>query len=296
MRFDDLEVELVSDGGVRVDAGGTFGLVPRALYRSAFEPDEHNTIPMVLTCLLVRSRGKTILIDTGLGDKLTPSEVDRWRLTRQDGGLLATLASRGVLPEDVDIVLNTHLHADHCGGNTRWESDKPVSAFPRAEYWVQRMEWADACHPDARTQGTYLADNYAPLVAEGRMRLLHGDTPVTDQVSCVVTPGHTRGHQSIMLRAGDWRGLYVADMATYAVHMVRTGWLTAYDVLPLENVATKLRWQRWAVEHDAWLFFEHDPQTRIARLKECGGRLGIETVEAAESLSASLPTPRLPRG
>ncbi len=290
MRFDDLELDLVSDGGVRVDAGGPFGLVPRALYESIFEPDENNTVPMVLTCLLVRSRGKTILIDTGLGDKLTPAEVDRWRLTRPEGGLIASLASHGVRPEDVDVVLNTHLHADHCGGNTRFEGDALVPAFPRAEYWVQRIEWAEASRPDARTQGTYLADNYALLVAQGRMRLLHGDAPVTDQVSCVVTPGHTRAHQSIVLRAGEWRGLYVADMATYAVHMARTAWLTAFDVLPLENIATKQRWQRWAVEHDAWLFFEHDPETRIARLKDPGGRLAIERVETSEQLSASPPT------
>lgn len=286
MRFDDLEVELVSDGSVRVDPGGPFGLVPRALYKSTFEPDDRNTIPMLLTCLLVRSRGKTIVIDTGLGDKLPPSEIERWQLKRQGGGLLASLASHGVLPEDVDIVLNTHLHADHCGGNTRSEGDRSVPVFPRAEYWVQRMEWADASHPDVRTQGTYLADNFAPLVAEGRMRMLHGDAPVTDQVRCVVTPGHTRGHQSIMFQAGDWRGLYVADMATYAVHMVRTGWLTAYDVLPLENIATKQRWQRWAVERGAWLFFEHDPQTQIARLRESDGRLVIERIEAAEPLNA----------
>jgi glyoxylase-like metal-dependent hydrolase (beta-lactamase superfamily II) len=296
MRFEDLEIELVSDGGVRVDAGGPFGLVPRALYESIFEPDENNTLPMVLTCLLVRSRGKTILIDTGLGDKLSPAEVDRWKLSRPEGGLIESLASHGVRPDDVDIVLNTHLHADHCGGNTRFEGDALVPVFPRAEYWVQRMEWAEAYHPDARTQGTYLADNFAPLMPLGRLRLLHGDTLVTDQVSCVVTPGHTRAHQSIVLRAGEWRGLYVADMATYAVHMSRTAWLTAYDVQPLENVATKRRWQLWAIEHDAWLFFEHDPVTQIARLTEDGGRLRIEKVETSVQVSASLPTPRPPRG
>jgi glyoxylase-like metal-dependent hydrolase (beta-lactamase superfamily II) len=282
MKVGDLEFWVISDGVTRVDAGGMFGLVPRTLFSEHHIPGEDNTVAMVLNCLLVRSRGLTILIDTGLGTKLGPDERGRWVLERPSGGIVEGLARVGVEPEDVDIVVNTHLHWDHCGGNTHLVGDRPEATFPRASYWVQRMEWADATHPDARTRGTYLADNYAPLEDRGQLTLLHGDAPITDQVRCVVTRGHTRGHQSVILEADGWSGMYVADMASYAVHLARTAWLTAYDVEPTENVRTKERWQRWAVETGAWLFFEHDPSTRVARLTERGGRLELDPIEAKE--------------
>jgi glyoxylase-like metal-dependent hydrolase (beta-lactamase superfamily II) len=279
IEFQDLSFAVISDGTVWADAGGPFGLVPRVLYSHYLEPDSRNRIPMTLQCLLVKSAGKNILIDTGLGTKLTPEAVEQWGLERPNGTLIDDLAREGVAPEDIDIVLNTHLHADHCSGNTFSADGEVRPSFPNAEYWVQRIEWAEAVHPDARTRGTYFGVNFDVLQREGRMRLLHGDTPVTEHVSCVVTPGHTRGHQSILLQSGGWRGLYVGDMASYAVHMQRTAWLTSYDVLPLENIHSKERWQRWALEHDAWLFFEHDPEVKAARLAEHDGRLKIEKVD-----------------
>jgi glyoxylase-like metal-dependent hydrolase (beta-lactamase superfamily II) len=169
-------------------------------------------------------------------------------------------------------VVNTHLHADHCSGNTRLQDGQLVPVFPRATYLVQRLEWAEAVNPDARTRGTYFGENYMPLLETGQLELLHGEIELTDQVRLVVTPGHTRGHQSVVLESGAWHGLYLGDMASYAVHFEREGWVTAYDVLPLESVATKARWQSWAAEHDAWLFFEHDPAIPIGRLESQGGR------------------------
>lgn len=289
MRFGDLEIDLVSDGMVWLDAGGPFGLVPRELFQRVFPLQPDNTVPMSLTCMLVRSRGKKILIDTGLGTKRKAEERERWRLVRAEGDLLQALAKLGISPQDIDIVINTHLHTDHCGGNTTYQGDAIVATFPRAEYWVQRVEWAEACHPDARTRGTYFDENFGPLMEEGRLRLLHGDTEVTDQVHCVVTPGHTRGHQSVRLRTESWDGLYLGDMATYAVHFARTSWLTAYDVLPLENVETKKRWQRWAIKKQAWLFLEHDPLMPVVHLVEREGRKDILPIEAAQPLIDPLP-------
>jgi glyoxylase-like metal-dependent hydrolase (beta-lactamase superfamily II) len=289
MKFGDLEVELISDGQVRVDAGGPFGLVPRALYEQHVTLADDNKLVMALTCVLIRSRGKTILIDTGLGMKMSKGEIRRWGLVRNTGGLIENLSKKGVAAQDVDIVVNTHLHSDHCGGNTSRDGERLVATFPRAEYWVQRMEWADASHPDARTRSTYLPENYAPLYREGRLKLLHGDSCVTDQVKCVVTPGHTRGHQSVVLKAGNWRGIFLADLATFAIHFARSAWLTSYDVLPLENVSTKKIWQRWALENDAWLFVEHDPAMPVARLIEQDGRLDVEPHELGTPLIDDLP-------
>jgi len=294
--FDDLEVQLVSDGVIWVDVGGPFGLVPHDLYRRYLEPDQNHCVPLFLTCMLIRSRSVTILVDTGLGDKWDEVGLARWRLDRSAGGLLENLAKLGVRPDQVDIVINTHLHADHCAGNTRWEGTRLSPVFPRAEYWVQRLEWADACHPDARTRSTYQSENFTPLFEAGQLRLHHGEVAVTDQVRCVPTPGHTRGHQSVLLEAGDWSGLYVADMATYAIQMARPAWLTAYDVLPLENVRTKESWRTWALTRSAWMFFEHDPVLPVARLIEEEGVTSLQPVEEADALTDYLPKRQPLRG
>lgn len=297
MIIEDLELHLLCDGIAMVDAGGPFGLVPRVLYEPYFPPDEKNRVAQSLTCLLLRSEGKTILIDTGLGPKLSEKEQARWGLDRSRGDLDAGLAQFGLAPEDVDIVIDTHLHWDHCGGNTVAGPGGPQARFPNADYLVQRTEWAQASRPDARTRGTYFEENFAPLLADGRLRLLHGDEQITKHIHCVVTPGHTRAHQSILLAAGDWRGLFVADMASYAVHMAKTAWLTAYDVLPLENIRTKERWQRWALEHGAWLFFQHDPYVPVGELAQSeGDRLEVRTVERASELTDAIPTPLRPGG
>lgn len=279
MRIGDLEIHPVSDGVVHVDVGGPFGLVPRPLYAEDYLPDVSNTIPMALTCLLVRTAGPTLLIDTGLGDKMDAEGQARWRLERPEGGLVDSLARIGVAPEDIDMVINTHLHSDHCGGNTRLDGGRLAPTFPRATYLVQRMEWADASHPDARTRSTYSPENFEPLLREGRLHLLHGDTTAAPGVDVVVTPGHTRGHQSIVLGDGGWWGFYPADLASYAVHLERLSWMTAYDAEPLETLRTKQRWQAWLSERAAWVFFEHDADRPIGRLVRNRNRYDIEPVE-----------------
>jgi glyoxylase-like metal-dependent hydrolase (beta-lactamase superfamily II) len=291
MRIHDLEIHLISDAYVREDVGGTFGLVPRALYQEYIQPAEDNTILMNLMCLLVHSEGKWILVDTGLGTKLSPKAERQWQLTRRGDGLLTELQRLGVGAADIDVVVNTHLHSDHCGGNTIRGEGGLRAAFPNAEYWVQHMEWAGASHPNERTRGTYFAENFQPLMKQGRMRLLHGDTQVTNAVRLVVTPGHTRGHQSVQLQSGDWRGLFLAEVAPYAVHMMRTPWLAAFDVDPLRMLETKKRWGKWALDTGAWLFFQHDPRLFVGRLSQEGGNLRVRTVPEAAALTASLPTP-----
>lgn len=279
MRFDSLEFELVSDGVVMQDAGGPFGLVPRKLWERVLPPDEQNRVPMALTSLLLRSGGKTILVDTGLGTKLSEKEAQTWGLSRPHGSLVDGLARLGVSPPDVDLVLDTHLHWDHCGGNTLAEGGEVRATFPNAEYWVQYIEWADANRPNERTRNTYMPENYVPLMKAGRLRLLHGDTHVTPEVRCVVTRGHTRGHQSVVLESGGRSAMFLADMASFAVHFERLPWVTAFDVEPLETIDNKRRWQAWALQRGALLFFEHDPFVPMGTLVEEEGRLRVRSIE-----------------
>ncbi len=275
-----VEFTLVSDGLIWLDGGGPFGLVPRVRWEKLLPPDELSRVPLSLNCLLIRSEGKTILVDTGLGDYLTDKQRQNFGLIRDNGGLTQALARVGVEPEEVDIVINTHLHADHCGGNTTYrdQSKELIPTFSNAEYWIQRLEWADAAFPNERTRNAYLAQKFLPLEETGQLRLLNGDTRVSSEVRTVITRGHTRAHQSVVIESQGKAALYTGDLATLAVHFERLAWLTAYDVEPLETIETKRRWQHWALERDALIIFPHDTQTPIGRLrKDTEGSMQLES-------------------
>jgi glyoxylase-like metal-dependent hydrolase (beta-lactamase superfamily II) len=282
-KIGDIEIHLVSDGMVMMDSGGPWGLVPRALWSRYLEPDDQHRVPMVLTCLLVRAAGKTIVVDTGLGDKLTPKMVELWGLTRPHGTQIEGLARLGVQPEDVNIVIDTHLHGDHCAGNTIIAPDgTPVPAFPNAAYYVQRREYDDAMRPNERTRATYFPINYEPLIHSGQLTLLSGDTEIVPGVRTVCTPGHTPGHQSVLFESGGQSALFVSDLASYAIHFERLGWMTAYDVEPLVTLESKRKWQQWAIETNGLLIFQHDPKIMAGHLVEdAQGNRRIEPVDAA---------------
>ena len=245
IQLGDFKLHLLNDCTVRVDAGGAFGLVPRVLYAAAFlPPDEDNLLPMTHHNLLVQAHGKNILLDSGYGSKMTEKQRGYFHYEQYNGGTLGGLARLGLSPEDIDLVIDTHLHNDHCGGNTAYAEDGSlVPVFPNAEYVVQRREYEDASHPNERTRATYIAANFRPLMESGQMRLLDGDTEFVPGVCGVVTPGHTPGHMSVRLESGGQHAAFVCDLATYCVHFERLGWMTAYDLEPMITLETKRQWQ-----------------------------------------------------
>ena len=276
----NLEYYLLNDANCRVDGGGAFGLVPRIVWQQLLPPNQDNTIPFALNSLLIFSEGKTILVDTGYGAKLDAKARHQVQLQRPQGDVVEQLAARGISAEDVDIVINTHLHLDHCGGNTLRQGDKLVPTFPNAYYYVQRLEWAEAIAPNERTQATYFLENYVPLQESGQLKLIDGNTKITGQVRTAVTRGHTRGHQVVILESNGETALFVADMATLHYHFQRLAWVTAYDVEPLESIETKRIWQQWAVERDALIIFQHDTQVTAGKLRQQGRHFHIEPVSA----------------
>lgn len=279
----DIHVHLINDGTVWVDGGGPFGLVPRTLWQNVISPVKDNLIPMTLTCLLVQTQGKNIVIDTGYGHKDDAKLRRIVHLQRENGGLLEGLARLGVSADDVDMLINTHLHYDHAGGNTYLDpqTKEILPIFPNAEYVVQRREYDDAMQPNERTRATYLPMNYEPLVQSGQMRLLDGDTELLNGVRGVITRGHTPAHMSIVLESGDDSALFVCDMASYAVHFERLGWMTAYDVEPLYTLEAKRQWQQWALDRNALLIFPHDPQRHVGRLVMDGQKPRLDVIDEA---------------
>lgn len=277
MRLGNASLYIVSDGLAWMDGGGHFGLVPKVLWEKVVQADELNRIPMALNCLLVVSQGKRILVDTGFGDKLSPKERQVWSIVGENR-LVGDLRRLGFAPEEIDIVINTHLHSDHCGGNTVLRDDTIVPTFPRAEYWIQRLEWADACYPNERTRATYLAENFVPLEKHGQLRLLYGDARVTSEVRCVITRGHTRAHQSVVIESGGETAIYLGDLASWTILMERLAWVSAFDTEPLETIETKRGIRDWVLENNVLLIFDHDSRVQMGYLREEDGEYKVEPV------------------
>ena len=270
-RLGELELLVVSDGIIRQDAGATFGLVPRVMWeRYTPDLDESHRIPVGLNSLLVRSEGKTILVDTGVGTK--PTRAPGAMVIDASGNLLRNLSRTGVRPEEIDIVVNTHLHFDHCGGNTLSEHGSPLPAFPRARYFIQKGEWEAATNPNERTRGTYLAENFEPLHDARQVELVSGEVDLAKGVRIVPAPGHTEGHCVIELESDGNYALYVGELSQHPVMLERLAWISAFDVLPLVSLETKRRLTGWAIEKRALLVSVHAPYPGLGHLRMEGGK------------------------
>jgi glyoxylase-like metal-dependent hydrolase (beta-lactamase superfamily II) len=283
MRFGRVKLQLVSDGIYWEDGGGLFGLVPKVLWERVAEPDERNRLAFEMRCLLVETGTQRILVDTGYGDKVTEKERGHVSLIGERR-LLASLERLALGPPDVDLVINTHLHRDHCGGNTTYDGNgQIVPTFPKATYCMQRLELADAAYPNERTRAAYRRENFQPLEEAGQLRVLSGDTRLTDEVRVVVTAGHTRGHQCVVVESEGHTAMFMGDVASWPIHMERLAWVPAYDVEPLISIETKRRLAHWAIENHALLIFEHHPEIVAGYLHptERPDRFRLEPVEIA---------------
>jgi glyoxylase-like metal-dependent hydrolase (beta-lactamase superfamily II) len=261
---------LLSDGVTYGDGAGPFGLVPRTKWMKLLPPDDENRVPMALWCGLLEVDGKRILIDTGAGDKDLSTFSTQYFLQRPNGTLMDDLERHGLSPDDIDIVVQTHLHGDHSGWAVRCTADGVLTpTFRNARYVVQRQDYDDATHPNERTRNTYFQDNFEPLHAAGVLDLIEGDMQLTPSVRLVQLPGHCAGLQGLICAPADARPLFfVGDLAPYAIHFARTAWVTAYDVFPMTSIETKKRWQAWALEYDPLLVFAHDMQLPTGRLRK----------------------------
>ena len=269
LKIGEISIHIINDANTLVDPGGAFGLIPRVLWSRYLQPTDDHLVPMTTTCLLVQTASQNIVVDTGFGNKLSEKQLKNWNLSRTNGDLLDGLERLGIQAGDIDLVIDTHLHSDHCTGNTRLnEAGQLYAAFPNAEYVVQRREFEDASHPNERTAGTYFAENWELLIENKQLRLLDGDTELAPGVSGIVAPGHTPGHMAIQFHSQGQYAAYVCDMASYSIHFERLAWMTAYDVEPLVTLETKRTWQQWALEKEATLIFPHDPLRPCARLTE----------------------------
>jgi glyoxylase-like metal-dependent hydrolase (beta-lactamase superfamily II) len=276
-RLGNLELALLSDGTYYQDGGAVFGIVPRVMWeRLGVQMNERHQMPLGLNSVLLRSQGKTILIETGVGEKERPLQQTR----RTDGGsLLDELSALGVSPDEVDLVINTHLHADHCGWNTRKQGDGSYAAtFPRARYYIQRAEWDAAIAPNERTRATYLGENMLPLEASAQVELVDGEVNVTDEVTIIPAFGHSMGHAVVALRSGGESAVYLGDMIQHPAQLERLAWISSFDVYPLEAMESKRAVTARAVAEKQLVIACHADFPGIGRLTEVDGKRRWEPV------------------
>jgi methylmalonyl-CoA epimerase len=270
----NLEVIALSDGWVCFDGGGMFGAVPRTLWSKTAAPDEQNRVRIALRPVVVRG-ARTMLIDAGLGDKEDAKfqaiyGVDRSRT------LDHTLAEAGIAPEEIHIVLASHLHFDHAGGFTvRDRGGRIKPRFPRAQYVVRRGEWEDATHPHARNRASYLPDNYLPLAEAGVLQLVDDDQTIMPGVRVRRTGGHTMHHQMVLIESNGKTAAVVADLIPTRAH-VPEAWIMGYDLYPMDTLAAKQRFILEAVERETLVLFAHDPAVAAGYLREVGGKIAVD--------------------
>ena len=280
------------EGGMqRLDGGAMFGVVPRMLWQTRFEPDERNRIPMAMRCLLVEHDEGLVLIDTALGNKEDSKFLDIYGVENQglEGAtqLEDALASAGFLPRDVTWVINTHLHFDHAGGNTTMDPElendprrhvRPT--FPNATYVVQRRELEFARHTNERTRASYLPHNFEPIAAAQKWRLLDGDEEVLPGISVRVTPGHVPYHQAVLLSRRGETAVFVGDLFPTTAHLPLP-WIMGYDLEPLRTLESKRTLLADALAGGWRLIFEHDPRVVMGRPVREGKSVVLNDVVSA---------------
>jgi glyoxylase-like metal-dependent hydrolase (beta-lactamase superfamily II) len=268
-------VAIICDGYIKLDAGAVMGLVPRVMWEPVIgkeNVDDEHRMKLSLNCMVVRSGSEVLLVDTGIGNKLTGAVRDR-AFPGEYGLLLQGLASLGLKPEDVTAVANTHLHADHCGWNTTAGADGALRpTFPNARYYIQAGEYEVAMHPNERTRGTYFAENFEPLMASGQLELVDGEADLIPGARFWALPGHTADHASVAITSGGETAVYTGDLVHHAVQVERAAWIAAFDVLPLQSLESKKKLAERALRENALLICVHNPFPGVGRLTETNGR------------------------
>jgi glyoxylase-like metal-dependent hydrolase (beta-lactamase superfamily II) len=276
MKLGDVEFHMLHDGRFRLDGGAMFGVIPRPMWERVLPADERNRVILAMNSLLIRAGGKYILVETGAGEKWDERRRDIFAFEGEPR-LPGQLAARGLTPEKIDIVVNTHLHFDHCGWNTRILNDKAVPTFANAQYVVQRGELEHARNPTERDRASYIPDNFEPMEASGQWRPLDRDEEIVPGVELLRMPGHTADMMGVRLSGGGETAVLLADLVPTTAHLP-PAWVMGYDSYPLTTLQNKKKWLADAVRNRWIVLFGHDVKVPAARLHESAGKISIEPV------------------
>src|SRR5436190_1986729 len=259
MQFGDYRVEIVPDTEFWLDGGAMFGVVPRNLWSKVCPPDDQNRIRLNMNCLFIEAGRERILVDTGIGEKWTPRQTAMYGIERKRTLGQSLRAVTGYGPEDITIVVNTHLHFDHAGGNTKAdEQGRPVPTFPGARYLISSAELQHAEAPTERDRASYLPENWRPLRESGQLEVRDGDYEVVPGLRMETHTGHNRSMQCVRLQRDGQTLFGFADIVPTRAHL-SFAWIMGYDLYPVETLETKKKLLPQAAREDWWCLFYHDP-------------------------------------
>jgi glyoxylase-like metal-dependent hydrolase (beta-lactamase superfamily II) len=276
MHLGNIEVRHLHGGNFYLDGGAMFGVVPKPLWATKAPADERNRIRMAANSLLVRAQGKNIVVETGNGTKWDAKLRKIYGFDEGDP-LQDALGKAGVSPQEIDLVINTHLHFDHAGGNTRFANGRDVPSFPRATYFVQRGELEHAMRPTERDRASYFPDRFVPITEAGQWQLLEGDADILPGISVLRIPGHNADIQAVKISGDGHSVVFVADLIPTRHHLPLP-WIMGYDLYPLQTLENKRKWIAEIVRNAWTVVFGHDPDYPAATLHERDGKIVFEPV------------------
>ena len=270
-------VRVLSDGLIKFDGGTMFGQVPKVSWEDKVSTDRKNRITLGLNCLLVQIVGKNVLVDAGAGSKELDQERETYGLV--PSRLMKGLRALGLSPKEVDAVILTHLHFDHCGGSTRLDRiGNLVPTFPNAKYFVQSVCWEEASSPNERCQELNRREDFHPIEEKGQLELLDGDSEIFPGLSVRVTNGHSTGHQVVLVNHGGERIAFLGDLVPTTYHL-DLGTISAFDQYPEETLERKRDFLRQA-EREGWLLiFSHGHAKKAGYLERRNGHTVLRPVE-----------------
>lgn len=273
MQFGDFCIEIVSDTEFRLDGGAMFGVIPRVLWGKVTTPDEQNRIRVQTNCLFVESGNERILIETGMGEKWTEKQAKIYGVNRQQPFAQTLFETTGYQPEDITIIVNTHLHFDHSGGNTKFDAHgKIVAAFSNARYFVSQYEFIHAENPTDRDRASYLPENWQPLMESGQLELKDDLYEVVPNLRMETMRGHNESMQCVRISSNNQTFYSFSDLIPTTAHLPLP-WIMGYDLFPLDTLANKKLLLPQALSENWLCWFYHDPDVPLCRLTEENGKL-----------------------
>jgi len=264
----DFELTILSDGAYFLDGGAMFGVVPKPLWEKRAPADAQNRILLGLNTVIVRTGRHTIAIETGIGNKLSDKLRAIYGAREQ---LPLAFAAAGIRPDEIDIVINSHLHFDHCGWNTtRTPDGRIVPTFPNARYFAHQGEVTHGRLQLERDAVSYSGDNYDPLIASGQMTLLDTSPgqiePIVPGISVECFPGHTAQLLAIHIESAGQHACYISDLIPTTAHLEPT-WVMGYDLDPVTCIAERKRFYQRAIPENWLVLFTHDHHTPLGHIQ-----------------------------
>lgn len=263
----EFELTWLKGGLTQLDGGAMFGVVPKPLWSKRYPSNELNQVPLRADPILVEAHGKRILIESGMGnDRLTDKQKRNFGLV-EESQLVESLASKGLTPEDIDIVIMTHMHYDHANGLVSWKDGQLVSTFSKAVIYVQELEWAEMREPNIRSRNTYWEENWRPI--EHQVQTYTESLEVLPGISLHHTGGHSHGHAIVKMESDGQLILHMADIMPTHAHQ-NSLWVMAYDDYPMTSIFAKEEWIKRGISLGAWFTFYHDALYRVVKWNEAG--------------------------